>query len=91
MKVTIVLVALLAVSYGSVIGTRESDPLFEDLKEFLALIPKEIPELMAEYYKNDPEVHEALVYAQSEEQKQYLLTVEKIEEFKVVSTVLFCN
>jgi hypothetical protein len=64
-------------------GTRR---LQDDLKEFMALVPTDkILEIALDYLANDQEVHEFVVYIQSEEFPKIHTIVEHLKEYKDVS------
>jgi hypothetical protein len=68
----------------SAVGTRN---LNDDLNDFLALVPlNEIIAIALDYLANDPEVQELILYLQSEDFHKIVITVEELEEFKLVST-----
>jgi hypothetical protein len=63
--------------------------LRHDVKEFMALVPTDkVLEITLDYLANDPELHEAFVYIQSEEFPMIHTTVEYLKEYKDVSAFM---
>jgi hypothetical protein len=63
--------------------------LQDDLKEFMALFPTEkVLEITLDYLANDPELHEAFVYIQSEEFPKIHAIVEYLKKYKYVSAFI---
>jgi len=59
------------------------------VKEFLALVPVDkVLSITLDYLANDPELHEAFVYIQSEEIPEIHKIVEYIKEYKDVSAFM---
>jgi hypothetical protein len=62
--------------------------LNDDLNDFLALVPlDEVLGIVLDYLANDSEVQELILYLQSEEFHKIVITVEELEEFKLVSII----
>ncbi|KAJ4440685.1 hypothetical protein ANN_08833 [Periplaneta americana] len=79
MKLPIVILAVLGVTFGKSLPTRN---LQDDLNDFLALVPvDEITAIVMDYLANDAEVQEAVAYLQGEEFHKIVLTVEGLQEF----------
>lgn len=67
------------------VGTRN---LNDDLNDFLALVPlNEVIAIVLDYLANDQEVQELILYLQSEEFHKIVITVEELDEFKLVSII----
>ncbi|XP_069704566.1 uncharacterized protein [Periplaneta americana] len=80
MKLPIVILTVLGVTFGKSLPTRN---LQDDLNDFLALVPvDEITAIVMDYLANDAEVQEAVVYLQGEEFHKIVLTVEGLQEFR---------
>ncbi|PNF37061.1 Protein G12, partial [Cryptotermes secundus] len=63
-------------------GTRN---LNDDLNDFLALVPlDEVIAIVLDYLANDQEVQELILYLQSEEFHKIVITVEELDEFKLL-------
>jgi hypothetical protein len=63
--------------------------LRDDVKEFMALVPTDkFLEITLDYLANDPELHEAFAYIQSEEFPKIHTTVEYFKEYKDVSAFM---
>jgi hypothetical protein len=67
--------------------------LQDDLNDFLALVPaEEILNIVLDYFVNDAEVKEFVLYLQSEKFHSIVRTVENLDEFKQVSiAVCICG
>ena len=64
--------------------------LKDDLKEFMDLVPtNKVLEIALDYLTYDEEVHELVVYIQSEEFPKIHKIVEHLKEYKKVSTFMY--
>ncbi|XP_033606697.1 uncharacterized protein LOC111862841 isoform X2 [Cryptotermes secundus] len=82
MKLPIVFLAVLGLACGKSLPTRN---LNDDLNDFLALVPlDEVLGIVLDYLANDQEVQELILYLQSEEFHKIVITVEELDEFKLL-------
>ncbi|PSN48368.1 hypothetical protein C0J52_16187 [Blattella germanica] len=82
MKLPIIFLAVLGLTFGKSIPTHSTKNLQDDLNDFLALVPvDDILAIALDYLANDAQVQELMVYVQSEEFHTIILTVEALPEF----------
>ena len=73
----------------SLISHTETQTIQEDVKEFMTLFPTDkVLSITLDYVANDPELHKAIVYIQSEKFPMIHKTLEYLKEYKDVSAFM---
>ena len=71
------------------ISHTETHTIQEEVKEYLAVVPTDkVLSIILDYLANDPELHKAIVYIQSEKFPMIHKTVEHLKEYKDVSAFM---
>jgi len=71
------------------ISDTETRTILEDVKEFMALVPTDkVLSIILDYIANDPELHKAIVYIQSEKLPIIHQYVQYLKEYKEVSAFM---